>query len=89
MSEPDRQLLSSEVSILLEPDWKQQLVKDYAKDRKMKHLIERLKKNDGLQNSYRWNTKEGRLDRGSLETMPLETMHSCRTYPVRVVAFLS
>ena len=42
-SEPDGQLWSSEVSILLEPDWKQQLVEDYAKDRKMKHLIERLK----------------------------------------------
>ena len=60
-SEPDGQLWSSEVSILLEPDWKQQLVEDYAKDRKMKHLIERLKKNDGLQSSYRWNAKEGQL----------------------------
>ena len=62
MSEPDGQLWS-EVSILLEPDWKQQLVEDYAncKDRKMKHLIERLKKNDGLQSSYRWNAKEGQL----------------------------
>ena len=59
MSEPDGQLWSSEVSILLEPDWKQQLVEDYAKDRKMKHLIERLKKIDGLQSSYRWNAKEG------------------------------
>ena len=27
----------------------------------MKHLIERLKKNDGLQSSYRWNAKEGQL----------------------------
>ena len=60
-SEPDGQLWSSEVSILLEPDWKQQLVEDNAKDRKMKHLIERLKKNDGLQSSYRWNAKEGQL----------------------------
>ena len=47
MSEPDGQLWSSEVSILLEPDWKQQRVEDYAKDRKMKRLIERLKKFDG------------------------------------------
>ena len=61
MSEPDGQLWSSEGSILLEPDWKQQLIEDYAKDRKMKHLIERLKKNDGLQSSYRWNAKEGQL----------------------------
>ena len=51
------------MSILLEldRDWKQQLVEDYAKDRKMKHLIERLKKNDELQSSYRWNAKEGQL----------------------------
>ena len=59
MSEPDGQLWSLEVLILLQPDWKQQLVKDYAKDRKMKHLIEGLKKNDGHQSSYRWNAKEG------------------------------
>ena len=61
MSEPDGQLWSWEVSILLEPDWKQQPVEDYAKDRKMKLLIERLMKNDGLQSSYRWNAKEGQL----------------------------
>ena len=61
MSEPDGQLWRSEVSILLEPDWQKQLVEDYAKNRKMKHLIERLKKNDGLQSSYRWNAKEDHL----------------------------
>ena len=61
MSEPDGHLWSSDVSILLEPDWNQQLVEDYAKDRKMKHLIERLKKNDELQRSYRWNARECHL----------------------------
>ena len=39
----------------------QQLVQDYAKDRKMKQLIERLKKSDRLQSSYRWKAKEGQL----------------------------
>lgn len=59
--EPDGKLQAAEVWTLAEPKWKRELVEGYRRDKKMKHVIQRLQKSPRLQTPYQWNEKEKRL----------------------------
>lgn len=50
-----------EVTIEMEPQYHELLVKGYATDKKMRHTIRRLETRPHLQSPYQWNAQEKRL----------------------------
>ena len=51
----DGNLAAVQVTLLSDPDFKKQLARGYRTDRKLRHIIKRLKKNPGTQGSYQWD----------------------------------
>ena len=65
MSEVDEStaedLRITEASISMEPRFKEHLTEGYHRDKKMRHIIQRIEKNPRLQDPYFWNVQEERL----------------------------
>ena len=65
MSEVDEStaedLRITEVSISMEPRFKEHLTEGYHRDKKMRHINQRIEKNPRLQDPYFWNVQEERL----------------------------
>ena len=51
----------TEVSVSMEPRFKELLTEGYHQDKKMRHIIQRLERNPKLQDPYVWNIPEKRL----------------------------
>ena len=56
-----KDLRITEVSISMEPRFKEHLTEGYHQDKKMRHIIKRIEKNPRLQDPYFWNVQEERL----------------------------
>ena len=51
-------LRTAEVSVSVEPRFQEQLTTGYSRDKKMRHIIQRIKRNPKLQYPYFWNAQE-------------------------------
>ena len=54
-------LRTAEVSVSVEPRFQEQLTTGYSRDKKMRHIIQRIKRNRKLQDPYFWNAQEEKL----------------------------
>ena len=54
-------LRTEEVSVSVEPTFQEQITTEYSRDEKMRHIIQRIKRNPKLQDLYFWNAQEEKL----------------------------
>ena len=54
-------LRTAEVSVSVEPRFQEQLTTGFSRDKKMRHIIQRIKRNPKLQDPYFWNAQEKKL----------------------------
>ena len=54
-------LRTAEVSVSVEPRFQEQVTTGYSRDKKMRHIIQRIKRNRKLQDPYFWNAREEKL----------------------------
>ena len=54
-------LRTAEVSVSVEPRFQEQITTGYSRDKKMRHIIQRIKRNPKLQDPYFWNAQEEKL----------------------------